>query len=77
MRFGQPSKTLLQQWNSVYSELIIACNAAEENKLNYRNGSGSGSGRKGRGRERVGGGKREGEGGVGWERVMWSGRGLP
>ena len=62
MRFGQPFKTLLQQWNSVYSELITACNAVEENKLNYRNGSGSGTGRKGGGREKVGGGEREGEG---------------
>ena len=32
-------RTLLQRWNSNYGELIIACNVAEGDKLNYKNKS--------------------------------------
>ena len=30
-------RTLLQRWNGNYGELIIACNVAEGDKLNYKN----------------------------------------
>jgi len=50
VRFGQPLRALLQRRNNIYNEWIIACNAAEEIRLNYRNGNGGRERRKGGGR---------------------------